>query len=85
MGRVSKPEGVLEFLEAARAFRDPSVVFTVAGDDDLVDSVRSAGRNVPYLGYTDRPERYLETLDAGFRIGHQHRRSLDLYCAGRKP
>ena len=83
LGRVSEAKGILDVLGAATSFPDPDVVFAVAGEGELAPRVRDAGGNVRYLGFFDRPERFLSTLDVYVQASHSEGLSLALLEAMR--
>jgi glycosyltransferase involved in cell wall biosynthesis len=83
LGRVTAEKGIPELLAAATAFPDPAVVFTVAGDGDLAQTVRAHDGNVRYAGYFARPERYLEGLDVYVQASRSEGLSLALLEAMR--
>jgi glycosyltransferase involved in cell wall biosynthesis len=83
LGRVSEAKGILDMLAAARDFPDPTVVFVVAGSGELATRVSSIGGNVRYIGFLERPERYLDSLDVYVQASHSEGLSLSLLEAMR--
>jgi glycosyltransferase involved in cell wall biosynthesis len=83
LGRVTADKGMHELIQAAKSFPDPSVVFAIAGDGDLVEEVRNAGGNVRYVGYFARPENYLAGLDVYLQASRTEGLSMSLLEAMR--
>jgi len=83
LGRITASKGILEFLEVAKTFADPTVLFTVAGAGDLTQQVRDAGPNVRYLGYFTQADAYLAGLDVYVQASHTEGLSLSLLEAMR--
>ena len=83
LGRVTEQKGILDLLAAADGCPDPSVLFAVAGDGELTPRVRSAGANVRYCGFFERPEPYLSSLDVYVQASHAEGLSLSLLEAMR--
>ena len=83
LGRVTEEKGILDVLSAADGFPDPAVVFAVAGEGELAPRVRTAGPNVRYLGFFERPDSYLSSLDVYVQASHAEGLSLSLLEAMR--
>jgi glycosyltransferase involved in cell wall biosynthesis len=83
LGRVSVEKGIEELLAAARDCPDPSVVFAVAGDGELTETVAAAPANVRYFGYFRDPRAYLASLDVYVQASRSEGLSLALLEAMR--